>query len=98
MNVELDIYSGRPNPTWTLAPHEAAHVEQLLADLPRASSQPDGGLGYRGFELADGQRHIRVCSGVIRVQTGEDLQFFQDQKGLEKYLQSLAGGRGFLLH
>jgi len=54
MLVELDAYSGRPNPRWQLTESEAAELARLIADLepaPRASSPDPPGLGYRGFRL-----------------------------------------------
>src|SRR6188768_1931657 len=50
--VELDIFSGRPNPRWTLAPAEEAELVQRLLDrsVPIAPlTITDGKLGYRGF-------------------------------------------------
>jgi len=52
--VELDIFSGRPNPRWTLSPKEAQQLaERVRADpsqlLPLDSEA--GGLGYRGFVI-----------------------------------------------
>lgn len=51
MLVELDVFSGRPNPKWQLD----EHLEQQLRDLhrrlipgARPAAEPPG-LGYRGF-------------------------------------------------
>jgi hypothetical protein len=51
-DVELDIFSGRPNPRWTLTASEEAELLQRLLDrsVPTTSmSITDGKLGYRGF-------------------------------------------------
>jgi hypothetical protein len=51
--IELDVFSGRPNPTWDLTRDQAAELARLHATLSQASSAnviPDG-LGYRGFKL-----------------------------------------------
>lgn len=51
MLVELDVFSGRPNPRWQLD----EHIEQQLRELHRRlapSASPHAeppGLGYRGF-------------------------------------------------
>jgi hypothetical protein len=52
MQVEIDLFSGRPNPHWQLAPSELAELESRLVTLPAAASAalPDG-LGYRGLHL-----------------------------------------------
>ena len=50
--VELDIFSGRPNPRWTLTATEEAELLQRLLDrvVPIAPMTiTDGKLGYRGF-------------------------------------------------
>src|SRR5688572_2192114 len=65
LKVELDIFSGRPNPSWVLSGKE----EQELIDRVQADpsimipvTAPVGGLGYRGYivttakEQADGQK------------------------------------------
>jgi len=51
MQVELDIFSGRPNPQWTLTPQQSDEWDRLLQELPegRADGEPPPGLGYRGF-------------------------------------------------
>jgi hypothetical protein len=52
LKVELDIFSGRPNPSWTLSGKD----EQQLIDRVQADpsimvpvTAPAGGLGYRGY-------------------------------------------------
>lgn len=50
--VELDIFSGRPNPRWTLSAGEEAELLTRLLDrsVPLAPiTITDGKLGYRGF-------------------------------------------------
>ena len=52
LKVQLDIFSGRPNPYWMLSKEEESKlVDQILAN-PNAMlplSADTGGLGYRGF-------------------------------------------------
>jgi hypothetical protein len=56
MFVEIDIFSGRPNPRWELSEADNAWLTRLLESLEgvagRASPSPPG-LGYRGFRLRD---------------------------------------------
>jgi hypothetical protein len=57
MIVELDIFSGRPNPRWSLSESENAELARLIESLQPAASPPSltpPGLGYRGFRLRDG--------------------------------------------
>jgi len=52
--VELDIFSGRPNPRWTLDGREEAELIERMSDrtVPFvAPNDTDGYLGYRGFVL-----------------------------------------------
>lgn len=54
ISVELDIFSGNPNPVWTLtATEEKELMARVMADpsltLPPKSA---GGLGYRGFIIS----------------------------------------------
>lgn len=51
ITIELDIYSSRPNPVWTLTPKEEQEfVARVLAN-PSLTDPPTstGKLGYRGF-------------------------------------------------
>ena len=64
--VELDIFSGRPNPRWTLNAAEEAELLQRMLDrvVPIAPSTiADGKLGYRGF-LVRATGSITVLSGA----------------------------------
>lgn len=54
VEVILDVFSGRPNPRWTLTEAEAGELAALLSALPAAGAAagprpPD--LGYRGFRI-----------------------------------------------
>jgi hypothetical protein len=51
ITVELDIFSARPNPVWTLTDKEAKElIDRVLAN-PSLTDPPksSGNLGYRGF-------------------------------------------------
>ncbi|MFZ4656575.1 MAG: hypothetical protein ACOYNY_06170 [Caldilineaceae bacterium] len=52
LRVELDIYSGMPNPTWTLTdPEEQELLDRIVAQptLMRSADSAPAVLGYRGF-------------------------------------------------
>lgn len=61
--IELDIYSGRPNPRWYLTAREGLELEQRILDgvVPAVpSAVTDGRLGYRGFIVrATGEQATR---------------------------------------
>ncbi|HXQ68328.1 MAG TPA: hypothetical protein VN980_17295 [Alphaproteobacteria bacterium] len=70
--VTLDIFSGRPNPRWTLDSAAASSLFKRLAALVTESGsrlEPPG-LGYRGLlvESEDGPRietPIRIYRGTV---------------------------------
>jgi hypothetical protein len=78
VQVELDIFSGRENPTWSLTTDQAATVRQKLSNLPdNPNPSPDifNGLGYRGFLLNDTidrrvinvwRETVIICQGSTR--------------------------------
>jgi hypothetical protein len=52
LQVELDIFSGRPNPTWILSPKEEKELLDRIHDDPKAmlpTTATNGRLGYRGY-------------------------------------------------
>jgi hypothetical protein len=100
ISVELDAFSGRPNPTWTLSSAEAEEALRRLRGLPSADAPvPDMGLGYRGFILTGDDQQlgvgVRVVSGLVVRGEGVEPKVYRDVNGLESYLAELAGGRGF---
>ena len=50
ITVEVDLFSGRPNPRWPLTEAEARDLAALLAGRSDSSSAPPP-LGYRGFVI-----------------------------------------------
>jgi hypothetical protein len=90
--VELDIFSGMPNPTWVLTAVEAESLARRLAALPRTSaSEPSGRLGYRGLvaKVTHGAetRLIRVQSGSVYIAEGEATIHARDEgRELERWL------------
>ncbi|MFB9908347.1 hypothetical protein [Allokutzneria oryzae] len=63
MEIELDVFSGIPNPRWPLSPEEA---ERLVALLPTPLPSPprSGALGYRGFVLHTADREFGLPATV----------------------------------
>jgi hypothetical protein len=60
MVVEIDMFSGRPNPRWRLSEAETDRLTGLLRTLEPADGPPPSppGLGYRGFRLRDSNGSI----------------------------------------
>ena len=102
--VELDAFSGLPNPVWTLTPPEADELARRLRDLPAADGplDPPEGLGYRGFWIrqtaggAPATPALLVHGGVVRIvpPTGPG-ELRRDVHGVEAWLVGQARKRGY---
>jgi len=76
VRVTLGIYSGRPDPAWTLTGAEAAALEAAFAALPRAvGTPPVGGLGYHGFTIDRPGGTVMAYRGAV-AQPGEGERAF----------------------
>jgi len=53
MVVTALVYSGIPNPSWTIPEARAAEVSRAIAGIPRLDRDcpPQGGLGYSGVRV-----------------------------------------------
>lgn len=98
VNVELDLFSGRPNPTLDLLPAEGDELLRLLSNVPATTAEPTPpGLGYRGFLVshkATGAR-FHVFGGIILRLDGVGERRFQDLHGAERWLLARARGQGW---
>ncbi len=96
MEIELDVFSGRPNPTWTASPDRAALMSRDLSSQADAPAQPEPGhLGYRGFIIRQGALRARVYDGHVFVTRNGTTRSFVDSTGLEAQLIDDARQRGF---
>jgi len=101
LEIELDAFSGRPNPRWELT---GAQAEEFLARLralsPTHGIRPGGGgLGYRGFTVKargkpmDDFDEVRLYHGTVLARHGDRMETFGDPgRVLERWL--LDSGRG----
>jgi hypothetical protein len=70
LRVELDIFSGRPNPVWALGELELVALEIMIKQAtPSHGSVDIPGLGYRGF-IVYRPEQIRIYRGKIISGTG----------------------------
>jgi hypothetical protein len=88
--VELDIFSGRENPSWSLDEDSAAQLAALVRALPRAAVRrtPFDGLGYRGFVVAPApasRQAFRVHGDAVWT-NGDELR--DPERQVEKFLWS----------
>jgi hypothetical protein len=95
VQVELDVFSGRSNPSWELTGQQSVEFLQRLRALQPAqsASPPFDGLGYRGFEIkAQGQSingfdEVRVFRGEVLAIGKDASKVFSDpQHSLELWL------------
>ncbi len=100
LSVEADLFSGRPNPTWQLAPNDIQALQDDLAPLPLRSipATTFDGLGYRGFivRMIDDQQQrdtltIRVYHDIIRIEHSGTTTVYEDvTRGIELLLMQSA--------
>jgi hypothetical protein len=103
IQVTLGVFSGRPDPTWTLIPAQTIELRQRLAALP-LTDQPFDDVewfpsGYHGLTLllptVEGQpsQLVEVYKGVVRVEAeGQITRLADVDHALERWL--LTGGSG----
>ena len=73
MVVELDIFSGRPNPRWELDEPDAGELQRLQSSLPASggTAPEPPPLGYRGFSygIAGSTRaykgYVQTLQGIL---------------------------------
>ena len=97
LEIELDVFSGRPNPRWVASSEQSAAMSRALSSLPDAPHrrpEPDH-LGYRGFILRQHGLRARVYGGHVTVTENGDTRTFVDTAGLEQQLIADANERGF---
>jgi hypothetical protein len=82
--VELDVFSGRPNPRWELDDRTSQELRQLQSRLTRAreTAPEPSGLGYRGFLYGDADR-VRAYRGYVRTPEGD---FADPTFSIERFL------------
>lgn len=96
--VELDAFSGLPNPRWQLDVAEARELGTRLSGLPVAHGlmMPEAGLGYRGFVVHFGaHERLYVGKGLVAATREGSPVLYTDTKHAEAYLKDLAQARGY---
>jgi hypothetical protein len=103
IRVRLRIFSGRPDPEWTLEPNaveEVARRARAALGTQRVPAPPEENLGYRGFEIRGGRTvglpdDLVVFGGVISDRTEKTSAHWIDSAELEVLLLEEAQRRGF---
>lgn len=102
MQVEVDMFSGRPNPHWELTVPESQEFARRFQSLSAQKGEGfvNAGLGYRGLivresgEEVEGDREIVIYNGlVVAKRQGKSKQFTDRNRALEKWLIQTGEGR-----
>ncbi len=99
MQIEADVFSGLPNPRWSLSAEESAELSRRMRELPAAASPGAlfDGLGYRGMVVTglEGEcTELRVQRGEVRARCGSETRAFTDPgRALERWLVGTGQGR-----
>lgn len=100
--VTLEVFSGRPNPSWALSPDEVRELTRRLQGLPPSRQSPaEGDLGYRGFRILNNSSAAGVPSeivftkGVVTVRDENGTRHYTDAGGIESWLVEQARRRGY---
>jgi hypothetical protein len=88
VEVEIDIFSGMPNPEWRLPDTQAQELLERLSALPPTDACPrPGNLGYRGLivRVQQGTRQsMHIHNGCAEM--GDGAFFVDPDRGLERWL------------
>ncbi|GGV36530.1 hypothetical protein [Streptomyces spectabilis] len=84
MDVEIDLYSGRRNPVFGLAPEAEADLMCRIATLPLAppGAAPLQGLGYRGLRITNGP-----AANIAEIVVSGEVVVVRDRDGAERVLR-----------
>lgn len=99
--LEVDVYSGRPNPTWALSDEDVSRLEAILDVLPTTAqcpSPPRENLGFRSFIVTgvstQGQdiRRLVVDADCVRAEAldGTRSQLLDEERTAHAYLKAVA--------
>lgn len=66
MHIELDVFSGRPNPYWDLDTQEESEFYRMFRNLPESMVDAPSGseLGYRAI-IVTGVKKLEGCSEIV---------------------------------
>jgi len=97
--IELDIFSGIPNPTWMLTFSEASDLTSRISrlDPTEETGQRPENLGYRGFIVqtiaasSAAVQTIRAYHGIVEVVDSIKTAYYLDpQRQIELWLLATA--------
>jgi hypothetical protein len=93
VKVVLGLYSGVPDPAWTLTADQSKELSAALAGLSRVDEDPpSGGLGYHGFAILTPDGTMVAFAGKV-VNADSDPPYVLDDpdRTIERFLLDTAG-------
>lgn len=97
------LYSGRPNPTWTLRYDELREIRRRIRGLrPAAAPENFPKIGELHLEVVNNGRaqtlpdRIEVARGLVQIESGSTSSWFTDDNGLSDLLEASARAAGAL--
>lgn len=99
--IILDVFSGKPNPNWTLSSEQVNQLKNMLSDLSESTSVEAPPLGYRGFIIQNSSQdpdlpdEIRAYNQILSIDRGGDMSFKQDTNNIEGWLVNQANTLGY---
>ena len=101
IEIILDIFSGRPNPSWVIDKRRMKPIMEKIQDLPPADKIERDILGYRGFVIMNHNNleripdKIVVYNHVVMITEEGKTNYYSDINDLERYLIKFAEEMGF---
>jgi len=101
IEVVLDIFSGRPNPTWQLSENQVDELKRKLGTFPPAERKAPPGLGYRGVRvvnvgnIANIPDRIMAYDGVLGITEKGTTKYYEDSNKIEEWLLDRAREQGY---
>jgi hypothetical protein len=102
IEVELDIFSGEPNPKWELLEEQIEELEaKLRVFFASTKPQTPPPLGYRGFFITNFDRNpmipeqIHAYNGVLTIMDKARADCWKDESKIEEWLISQARELGY---
>ena len=97
VTVTLNIFSGRPDPSWTLPEEAVSELQDRISRIATHSNlkaiEPTGALGYRGFSIRreEAPSSTRIYAGIVDDGPGIP-SLIAENREIEQWLLSTAGG------
>ena len=93
-HVILGIYSGRPDPSWSLTVPQSSQLEVLISGLKRVRGHsPTGALGYHGFTIVSKAGTMVAFDGTVVKLSAKVAYYWSDpRRSVETFLIATASG------